>query len=116
MTHAIPVTDADFDQVVLRSQRPVLVDSWATWCPPCRLMGPVVEELAREYSGQVTVAKLDVDRSPAVAQRYGIQGIPTLQLFDGGDPVKRLVGLQPRQHLDHLLDQTLAGRTERGAA
>jgi thioredoxin 1 len=116
MSQTVTVTDADFEKVVLKSQGAVLVDFWATWCSPCRIMGPVVEDLAEEYSGRLTVAKLDVDQNPSATQEFGIQSIPTLLLIDRGNPVERLVGVQPRRHLQHLLDVVLAAQTQRGAA
>ena len=116
MTKALNVTDADFRKVVLSSEAPVLVDFWATWCPPCRIMGPVVEQLASEYAGRVTVAKLDVDVNPVTAQQFGIQSIPTLLLFDRGNPVERLVGVQPRRHVELRLDNLIASQAGLGAA
>jgi thioredoxin 1 len=108
MTYATTVTDTDFEEAVLRSDQPVLVDFWATWCPPCRVMGPVVEDLARRYSGRAKVAKLDVDDNPIVARSFGIQSIPTLMLFHGGDPIERRIGVQPRGDLESLLERALA--------
>jgi thioredoxin 2 len=103
-----PVTDASFDEVVLRSPIPVLVDCWAPWCGPCRALAPVVDALARAYGGRVRVAKLNVDENPAVAARYAIQGIPTLLLFEGGHLRDRVVGVQPRTALEARLDALLA--------
>lgn len=105
--HPLVVTDADFERVVLQSDRPALVDFWASWCGPCRMVAPAIEELAREFAGRAVVAKLDVDANPFTAQRYGVQSIPTLIYFQGGREVERVVGVQPahvlRQKLEALL-------------
>jgi thioredoxin 1 len=116
MKKALTVTDADFHGVVNSSETPVLVDFWATWCPPCRIMGPVVEQLGSDYAGRVTVAKLDVDDNPLTAQQFGIQSIPTLLLFDHGKPVERLVGVQSRRDVERRLDNLLATQARLGAA
>ena len=105
------VTDASFEDDVLRSPLPVLLDCWAPWCGPCRALAPVIDALARAYAGRVRVAKLNVDENPAVAARYAIQGIPTLLLFDGGHLRDRLVGVQPRAALEARLDALLARTT-----
>jgi thioredoxin 1 len=89
------VTTADFDSTVMRSDKPVLVDFWAEWCPPCRMLSPVVDSLAKEMAAELTVAKLDTDANPEVASRFEIMGIPTLILFRGGKEVARFVGYQP---------------------
>jgi len=86
------VSEHDFDQVVLKSKTPVLVDFWAEWCGPCRALAPIVEAVAKQYAGAARVVKLNVDDSPAVAQRYGIQGIPTLILFQDGEEKDRIIG------------------------
>jgi thioredoxin 1 len=101
--HAVAVSDGDFQQVVLGADKPVLVDFWATWCGPCRSVGPVVDQLAREFSGRAMVAKLDVDANQMTAQRYGVMSVPTLILFRNGQEVDRVMGAQPI----HVLRQRL---------
>lgn len=96
------VTDADFDQLVLRSPTPVLVDFFATWCPPCKQLAPIVEELARE-TPQARIVKVDVDVSPKTAQRYGIRSIPTLIVFQNGEPAKKSVGFASKTQLQNML-------------
>jgi thioredoxin len=105
--HPVAVTDADFDQVVLGAGVPALVDFWAAWCSPCRMVAPIVERLAAEYSGRVLLAKLDVDANPATAQRYGTMSIPTLIFFKGGREVDRLVGAHPEATLRARLEALL---------
>jgi thioredoxin 1 len=108
MTKPVQVTDATFSQEVLQSKLPVLVDFWAEWCGPCKLIAPIVEELATEYNGRVKFAKLDVDSNPATAMNYGIRGIPTLLLFRGGRPVDQVVGAVPKGMLRKRLESALA--------
>ena len=93
------VTDADFEQEVLKSPQPVLVDFWAEWCGPCRMVAPVVEQVAEEYKDSLRVAKLDVDTNQQTAMAYGVQSIPTLIVFKDGKEVKRLVGFMPKERL-----------------
>ena len=111
MTVPIAVDDSSFDEIVLKAEAPVLVDFWAPWCAPCRMVAPIVEELAREYVGRVSVIKLNVDESPLVAGRYGIHSIPTLMVFKGGVPVHQLVGFRPKAELKRRLDQSLDSET-----
>jgi thioredoxin 1 len=99
------VTDGDFDQQILQSNVPALVDFWAAWCGPCRTVGPIVEELADEYKGKVKVAKLDVDANKEVAGKYGVRGIPTLILFKDGQVVDQIVGAVPKSRIKELLDK-----------
>ena len=97
------VTDATFDRDVLGATMPVLLDCWAEWCGPCHMLAPTVDALARDYAGRARVAKLDVDANPGVASRYDVRSIPTLLLFKDGQPVERLVGVQPRPAIEaHL--------------
>lgn len=99
MSKPLTVTDTDFEQAVLKSSGLTLVDFWATWCAPCRMLAPVLEELATESEGKLTIAKVDVDSNPSTATSYGIQSIPTLILFKDGQQVDRLVGFMPKKKL-----------------
>lgn len=95
----IEITDANFQQEVLKSDKPVLVDFWAVWCGPCKMIAPVVEELAKEYEGQLKVGKLDVDNNPEVSVQFGIRSIPTLMVFKGGKVVEQIIGAVPKRNL-----------------
>ena len=103
--HPTHVTDDNFQTEVLESQRPVLIDFWAEWCGPCRMIGPVIEELAGEMSGKVKVGKVDVDQNPRVAMEYGIRSIPALLIFHEGKVVDSIVGLVPKNFIVERLQQ-----------
>lgn len=102
--NTVEFTDANFDAEVLKSSQPVLVDFWAPWCGPCRQIAPMIEALASEYAGTIKVGKLDTDQSPNTALAYGIQSIPTLMIFKGGEVVDRFVGGKPKSVLQAALD------------
>lgn len=95
----ITVTDASFTQDVLQSSKPVLVDFWAVWCGPCRMVAPVLQEIAGEHGDKITIAKLNVDENPETAAAYGIVSIPTMSVFQGGQVVKQIVGAKPKRLL-----------------
>jgi thioredoxin 1 len=96
----IEVSDATFDQEVLQSDQPVLVDFWAAWCGPCKALGPTVDEIATQYAGKVKVAKMDVDRNPSTPGRFGIRGIPALLFFKGGKVADQIVGYVPKDTIE----------------
>ena len=99
MSNALAATDQNFESQVLQSDVPVLVDFWAAWCGPCRMVAPIVEELASEYAGRLRVAKVDVDQNPEISTRYGIRSIPSLYLFKGGQVVETIIGALPKQQI-----------------
>lgn len=103
----VDVTDQTFPREVISHRGGVLVDCWAPWCAPCRMVGPVLEQLAREYAGCIKIAKLNVDENPATASRYGIRSIPTMLLFNNGDQVNRLVGVLPKEEIERHLKALL---------
>ncbi len=104
MANVTEFTDSNFQQEVVQSKEPVLVDFWAPWCGPCRMIAPVVEELASEYKGAVKIGKINIDDSPQAAQNYNVMSIPTLMIFKGGDVVERFVGVQAKARLQQALD------------
>ncbi len=101
------VTDANFEEEVLKSELPVLVDFWAPWCGPCRMVGPVVDELAEEYAGRVKFVKVNTDENVQTAATYGIRSIPTLLVFKGGQQVDQIIGCQPKGDLQRSLESAL---------
>ncbi|NOZ45779.1 MAG: thioredoxin [Chlorobi bacterium] len=103
----IEVTDANFEEVVLKADKPVLVDFWAEWCGPCRMVGPIVNELSDDYAGKAIMTKLDVDSNPGVSMKYGIRNIPTLLFFKNGEVVDKQVGAVPKGTLSSKLDAIL---------
>ena len=98
-------TDTNFEQEVLTSDHPVLVDFWAPWCGPCRMIAPMVEELAKENTGSFKIGKINIDDNPNVAQNYGVSAIPTLMIFKNGEVVERFVGVRPKNQLQSAIDQ-----------
>ena len=108
MGKPVQVTDNTFDEMVIEADSPVLVDFWAEWCGPCKMIAPVLEELATELDGQLTIGKLDVDENQSTAMAYGVFSIPTLLLFKEGEPVERIVGYQPKQQLMNRLKAHIA--------
>jgi thioredoxin 1 len=105
---ALELTDSNFDELVLKSDKPVLVDFWAEWCGPCRMVGPIVEELSGEYEGKAVVGKVDVDSNPGISTKFGIRNIPTLLVFKNGEIVDKQVGAVPKHILKGKLDAQLS--------
>jgi len=103
----IEITDSNFEEVVLKADKPVLVDFWAEWCGPCRMVGPVVEELSNEYEGKVVIGKVDVDNNPEVSMKFGIRNIPALLFFKDGEIVDKQIGAVPKSVLAEKLDKQL---------
>ncbi len=101
------VNDSDFDQVVLKSSTPVLVDFWATWCKPCQMIAPILEAMVDEYKGKLTIAKMDVDQNQATAARFHVMSIPTMILFKNGKPVSNIVGFRPKDQLKKEMNAAL---------
>jgi len=104
----LQVTDSSFEADVLKSNTPVLVDFWATWCAPCRAIAPIIEEMAKEYEGRLKVAKLNVDENPATPGKYGVRGIPTLILFKDGQVVEQVVGAVPKSRVKSLIEKVVS--------
>lgn len=102
------ITDAQFAEDVLTSEMPVLVEIWAEWCPPCRQLAPILEQIAAERAGSLRVVKLNQDENPATSADYRVMAVPTMLLFRGGEPVLQMVGARPKSHLDREIDKALA--------
>ncbi len=107
MNKPASVDDSNFEQVVLKAEKPVLVDFWAVWCKPCLMVAPILDELAEEYDGRISITRLDVDQNPKTAARYSIMSIPTLLIFKNGEPVSHIVGLRPKGELKRSLEGAL---------
>ena len=107
MSKPAPVDDSSFEQMVLKSTKPVLVDLWATWCKPCLIVTPLLDELAEEYSDKINFVKLDIDSNVKTAASYGIMSIPTLLIFKNGEPVSHIVGARPKKELKQHLEDVL---------
>jgi thioredoxin 1 len=109
MANTVEITDATFQDEVVNSEVPVVIDFWAEWCGPCKMIAPIVEELAGEYEGKVKFAKMDVDTNPNTPMQFGIRGIPTLLIFNGGEnPVDQVVGAVPKSMLKKRVDEAIA--------
>lgn len=107
MGNILEVSDSSFESEIINSDIPAMVDFWAEWCGPCKMVGPVVEELAGEYQGKIKVAKMDVDQNRETPAKFGIRNIPTLILFKGGEVVKTIIGAQPKSSIDDELKKLL---------
>ena len=107
MSDVFEVTDETFDAEIMNSDIPAMVDFWAEWCGPCRMVGPVVEELANEYQGKIKIAKMDVDQNRQTPTRFGIRSIPTLILFKGGDAAQTIIGAQPKSYIEEGIKKLL---------
>lgn len=107
MSKAVTVSDETFDQEVLKSDVPVLVDFWAVWCGPCRMVAPILDEIAEEKAGSLKIAKVNVDENMKIAAQLGVSSIPTLMLYKNGQPVERIVGAQPKQRLLQQIEKHL---------
>lgn len=107
MSKVKDITKENFDQEVSQSSKPVLIDFWAPWCGPCKMLGPIVDVLAAEYADKLNVGKLNVDENQALAAQFGVRGIPTLIFFKGGQEVKRVVGAQPKSQLQKTIEEVI---------
>ena len=107
MSKPVAVSDNNFDQMVLQAEAPVLVDFWAPWCRPCLMIAPVLDELAGEYDGKLSIVRMDVDQNPKTATKYSVMSIPTLLVFKQGKPISHMVGFRPKAELKRNLDAAL---------
>ncbi len=107
MSKPVPVDEAKFEEMVIKADKPVMVDFWAIWCKPCLIVAPIVDELAEEYDGKVNFFKVDVDQNPKIAATYGIMSIPTLLIFKNGEPVSNVVGARPKAELQKTLESVI---------
>lgn len=107
MSHEVQLTDVNFEKEVIKSNLPVLVDFWGSWCPPCKMVEPIIKNLAEEYNGRLKVGKLNVDQNPKTASKYTIQGVPTFILFVSGKVKQRRIGAQSRAQLQDMLNEAL---------
>ena len=112
MSETVELTDQNFDEEVLKSDLPVLVDFWAEWCQPCKAISPIVQQIARDYEGRIKVGKLDVDSNDITSTTYGIRGIPSLLIFSDGKPMDQVVGLAPKSVISKKIDGVLAASGE----
>jgi thioredoxin 1 len=108
MSNAIEVTDANFEETVVKSDKPILVDFWAEWCGPCKMIAPILDEISAEMQDKLVIGKLDVDENQSTAMAFGVMSIPTLMLFKNGEPVETLIGYQPKQQLMSRLQPHLS--------
>jgi len=108
VANVVEVSDGSFEKEVLQSAEPVLIDFWAPWCGPCKAIGPVVEELSKDYSGRLKVVKMNVDDNPQTPSKYGVRGIPNLIIFKGGQVQDQIVGAVPKAHLVKAIERTLS--------
>ena len=106
--NVVTITDAEFESSVLQSDKPVILDFWAEWCQPCKMLSPTVEAIAGEYEEKIKVGKLNVDDNPNTATKYGIRGIPTLLFFKGGEVVQQMVGVKSKAEIKKVIDENLA--------
>ncbi|MAM16376.1 MAG: thioredoxin [Flavobacteriaceae bacterium] len=104
---ALEITDSNFEEIVLKSDKPVMVDFWAAWCGPCRMVGPIIDEISKDYDGRAIVGKLDVDANQDYAAKFGVRNIPTVLLFDKGELVGRQVGVAPKKAYSDAIDAVL---------
>ena len=106
--HVKDVSDGSFETEVMKCDLPVLVDFWAEWCTPCKIVGPIVDELAKDYEGKLKVGKLDVDENPQIAAKFGVMSIPTIMVLKNGQPIKTMIGAQSKEALKRSIDEALA--------